>query len=264
MFKSLIRMLANPVGISHGALKRVLKNGSYLVLSSMCSRIWRSYGVNWKTILMAVVIVLALQGTSMAVQITATWTGGAGNWNVGGNWSGGVVPNNGMDTFNVLIDGGNIGTNSTVSLDMNATIDNLTIDALDSLGINNARSLTLVSGAGAGTITNNGSIALNATVSLTDLRMSGNVTMQGTGKFNLSNSLNNRILGVLSTDRLTNQAGHTIQGAGQIGADFMALTNQGTINANQTNSLTIDLTNTAGSAVNDGILKASNGGTLII
>lgn len=60
MFKSLIRMLANPVGISHGALKRVLKNGSYLVLSSMCSRIWRSYGVNWKTILMAVVIVLAL------------------------------------------------------------------------------------------------------------------------------------------------------------------------------------------------------------
>ena len=87
---------------------------------------------------------------------------------------------------------------------------------MDSLGINNARSLTLVSGAGAGTITNNGSIALNATVSLTDLRMSGNVTMQGT------------------------------------------------INANQTNSLTIDLTNTAGSAVNDGILKASNGGTLII
>ena len=42
------------------------------------------------------VIILALQGTSTAVQITATWNGGAGNWDTAGNWSGAVVPNNGL------------------------------------------------------------------------------------------------------------------------------------------------------------------------
>ena len=52
--------------------------------------------VNWKAVFMAVVIILALQGTSTAVQITATWNGGAGNWDTAGNWSGAVVPNNGL------------------------------------------------------------------------------------------------------------------------------------------------------------------------
>ncbi|ODS32454.1 MAG: PEP-CTERM motif protein [Candidatus Scalindua rubra] len=171
------------------------------------------------------------------------------------------MPNNGVDTFNVQIDNGN-ATNSSVSLDTNATIDNLTIDALDSLGINNVRILTVISGAGAGTITNAGSIALNSIASVTDLRVSGgNVNLTGGGTVTMSNFTNNRIHGVVSTNRLTNQAGHTIQGAGQIGANAMALTNQGTINANQTNSLTIDLSSPG---INDGTFKASSGGTLIV
>ncbi|ODS31085.1 MAG: PEP-CTERM motif protein [Candidatus Scalindua rubra] len=385
----------------------------------MCSRIGRSYGV---TVFMALVIMLVLQGTSNAVQLTTTWNGGAGNWNVAGNWSGGVVPNNGVDTFNVLIDNGN-ATNSSVSLDTNATIDNLTIDALDSLGINNGRILTVVSGATAGTvsnagtismnsvgnttdllvsggnvnltgggtvtmsdnvnnrmgsfvstnqslidanqtnlltidpsatgaintgtmqassggtlrlqggtftntggtiqaldgslvelgntttitggtlttagtgvirhisgaatldgigltnagafennnattttligtITNTGTVAMNSTGSFTDLKVSGtNVNLGGAGMLTMSNFTNNRIHGVVSTNRLTNQAGHTIQGAGQIGVNFMALTNEGTINANQANSLTIDLSS---AGINDGTFKASSGGTLIV
>src|SRR3990167_3810049 len=145
--------------------------------------------VNWKAVFMAVVIILALQGTSMAVQITATWNGGAGNWNTAGNWSGAVVPNNGADTFNVQIDNGN-ATNSSVSLNMAATIDNLTIDVSDSLDINNAQSLTIGSGVGAGTITNNGSIAMNSIGNVTDLVMTGasDVTLGGTGTVTMSDN----------------------------------------------------------------------------
>ncbi len=40
--------IENPVGISHGALNPVRKSGSYLILSSPCSRTGHSYGVNQK------------------------------------------------------------------------------------------------------------------------------------------------------------------------------------------------------------------------
>ena len=163
---------------------------------------------------MALVITLALQGTSTAVQITATWNGGAGNWNTAGNWSGGVVPNNGADTFNVQIDNGN-ATNSSVSLNMAATIDNLTIDVSDSLDINNAQSLTIGSGVGAGTITNNGSITMNAFGNLTDLVMTGagDVTLSGTGTITMSDNTENRIYSNNIGQRLIQEAGHTIKGA---------------------------------------------------
>ena len=155
---------------------------------------------------MAVVIILALQGRSMAVQITATWNGGAGNWNTAGNWSGGVVPNNGADTFNVQIDNGN-ATNSSVSLNMVATIDNLTIDVLDSLGINNIWSL-VIGGVGAGTITNNGSITMNSVGSFTDLVMTGagDVTLSGTGTVTMSDNIQNRIRGGDAEQRLIQEA----------------------------------------------------------
>jgi len=38
---------------------------------------------------------------------------GAGNWNVAGSWTPAGVPNNGGgNTYNVFIDGGNIGENN--------------------------------------------------------------------------------------------------------------------------------------------------------
>jgi hypothetical protein len=51
---------------------------------------------------------LALLTVASAVlaQTTDTWTDGTGSWNVAGNWSAGVVPNNGGGTFyNVVISG---------------------------------------------------------------------------------------------------------------------------------------------------------------
>jgi len=215
-------------------------------------------------LLVFLIILFFFKGSTQAIQVDAVWIdGAAGNWNTAGNWSGGVVPNNaGGSTYNVKIDNGNTGQNSSVSLNMSATIDNLTIDSGDSLGINTGQTLTLASGAGAGTISNAGSLTLNATTSITQLRVSGgDVSLTGGGTVTLSNNANNRIIGAVSTDRLIN-VDNTIQGAGNIGGNNMALTNQGLIDANQTNSLTID--SSASGAINTGTMRASSGGTLTL
>ena len=85
-----------------------------------------------------------------------------------------------------------------------------------------------------GTITNNGTIALNSAGNVTDLIISGAVTYTGGGSITMSNNTNNRIYGSPATDTLTNDATNTIQGAGQIGAggNHLSLTNNGTIDAN--------------------------------
>jgi hypothetical protein len=203
---------------------------------------------------------VALAQPAHAAALSATWNGGVGNWNVGANWSGGVVPcNTASNTYSVDIDGGNTGVISSVTLDINCTIDNLTVDAGDSLVIPNIRSLTVIgdSTSGAGSVSNSGVISLNSVGNNTDLRVNGgNVTLSGSGTVSLSDNGANRILGTFSTDRLINQ-GNTISGAGQIGANTMALTNQATITANGANLLIIDPNGTG--AINTGTMNAAAG-----
>ncbi len=147
---------------------------------------------------------LLLTGRSSALQVNATWDGGTGNWSLNTNWTPDTVPNNGTNTYNVLIDGGNL-INSVVYLDTNPTIDNLTIDSGDSLSINNWKILRLTGG---GTITNNGVMSLNSSGSLTSLYLnSGNVTLTGTGTLTLSNNSANYIYGSSTAYNLTNAAG---------------------------------------------------------
>ena len=71
-------------------------------------------------------------------QTTDNWKGGSGNWSVSSNWSAGVPNGN----FNVFIDNGN-ALASPVTLDMNAAINNLTIDSDDSLAISDNHALTV-------------------------------------------------------------------------------------------------------------------------
>ncbi len=176
------------------------------------------------------------------VLIETTWTGGTGNWNVAGNWSPAAVPNNGTDEYNVLIDGGITGTASVVSLDISPTITGFAIDSGDTLGINNATTLTLQS---SGTYSNNGTLSLNSLGNQTNLVIGSitggeTLTIGGTGTISLSNNTNNRIYGAAGTNRLVLGSGQTLKGAGQIGVNLLALTNQGTIEATLSNSLTID------------------------
>ena len=101
--------------------------------------------------------------------------------------------------------------------------------------INDNTTLNLV-----GTITNSGTLTLNSLGNTTSLVIQGDVTLDGGGTVTLSNAPQNRILGAANTDRLTN-SDNTIQGSGNIGANLMALTNNGTIIANVSNALTIDV-----------------------
>ena len=66
------------------------------------------------------------------------------------------------------------------------------------------------------------------------------------------------------SNRLTN-IDNTIQGQGDIGNNGIAITNQGTINANLSGkTLTIDPANVTNAFINSGTLEASNGGTLVL
>ena len=135
--------------------------------------------------------------------------------------------------------------------------------------VENAGTMTVSDGAMLpldGTIDNTGTIALNSTGDETDLQIIGDgVTLQGGGYLTLSDSHENIIFGTNSATTLTN-VDNTISGAGQIGIGDGNLTlvneTHGTIDANISGgTLTLD---TGHTITNDGILEATNGGTLQI
>jgi hypothetical protein len=119
-----------------------------------------------------------------------------------------------------------------------------------------------------GTISNNGALQLIANGANTDLDINGAVTLKGTGKVTMSNDLNNHIMGyaqVAPGASLTNQS--TIQGAGTIGWNGAigagnSITNQGTIFANQKNSLSIGVG--AGTFTNTGTLHVNKGSAMYV
>ena len=117
-----------------------------------------------------------------------------------------------------------------------------------------------------GTITNTGSITSAATSSVTDIVVAtGGLTLNGGGTINLSSS-NDGIRAATSGDRLTN-VDNLIRGRGLLGQNSTAITNQsgGIIDANVSGaSLTLDPANVTNAFVNDGLLRASNGGILIL
>jgi len=184
---------------------------------------------------------------------------------------------------NSQILGGTFTTNGTLTL-ANGTINasltnNGTINAVSGLNtfagtvLNNAgASINVNSGAAlqletGGTYTNNGTINLAGATLLLDATgngASGNtVTLAGSGSLTLSNSGGNMITEASGNSGLTlvNGAGHTIQGAGEIGGDpTFTLNNQGTMNANQPAGIQI----AAGSIVNSGLMEATAGSVLEI
>ncbi len=99
---------------------------------------------------------------------------------------------------------------------------------------------------------------------LSDIELSGSVTLTGGGSLTMSNTTNNRIYGITSNAALLNDISNTIQGSGQVGindgtGNSFTLTNNGTIDANQSNHLQIAPTSTV---VNTNTLEATGGGTL--
>lgn len=178
------------------------------------------------------------------------WNGSLSNsWGTPANWTGGLPTSAGAVAITST-------TNNPVILDVAGQAGTLTLGATNGLDINDSESLTVNGGA----IGNAGAIQMNASGGNTDLIIAGGgtTTLNGGGTLTLSNNTNNRIYATSAGTTLTN-TNNTISGAGQIGVVGSGLTvnNAGTINANQSNALTL-----AGTIVNTGVLESTSGGTL--
>lgn len=118
-----------------------------------------------------------------------------------------------------------------------------------------------------GTITNNGTIAVQGGTDTSFLRLAqGDVTLAGGGTLDIGNSTNSLVLGITGAGatqyRLTNSHGHTISGGGQLGENTMGLTNLGLIRADRSVALTVNPN--ASGFTNIGTLAAAPGSTLIV
>jgi hypothetical protein len=159
-------------------------------------------------------------------------------------------------TANTTITGGTLSTAGTgqiyVASGNEANLSGLTISSGSALNVQNNGELNVT-----GTITNNGTITLEAAGNTTYFYAPSAATLTGSGTLVLS-STNGSYTGVVeAASTLTND--ETIEGAGSI--QDGTFTNNGTINANVSGQgLTLQ---TFSAATNTGTMEASNGGTLV-
>ncbi len=198
---------------------------------------------------------LFLTGT-LPIQAQSVWNlGGNGNWNTAGNWSPVGVPN-GSTTDVVIGDGA-----STITMNLSPAIRNLSIASGNTLSFSNQSDLVVH-----GTVTNNGLIFVNQTGNSgsTAFQAEANAILSGTGLLRMSrfaNGGNSRITSAAGFT-LTQQAGHTIAGAGYLNG---ALINLGVVQADVSqattgNQLVLDFEN----KVNQNLLQAAANSILAI
>ena len=166
----------------------------------------------------------------------------------GGTLQGGTLSSSGSGA--IIVQGGQTGH-------LDGTTN--TIVNTGSVDVQNQGTLTAI-----GTITNNGTIALQSSNQPTDFVIgAAGLTLNGTGTLEMSNNASNRIYGAAATDVLTNST-DLIQGAGQLGAGTLTFINSagGTVDANLATTLVL---NTGANVVtNNGLLESTTGGGLVI
>jgi fibronectin-binding autotransporter adhesin len=136
-----------------------------------------------------------------------------------------------------------------------ATLNNVTISAGSQYNSPAGNSTTVTGG-----LTNNGTIIVNSNAggNVASLTFSGSQTLAGSGSVVLNYLSSYAQLNTSNSGVLTQAAGHTISGYGEINA---ALINQGTVNANVNGQTLFLLTN---SMANSGTMEATSGGLLNI
>ena len=190
--------------------------------------------------------------TLRAQVITSTWIGtvltATGNWTDSLFWLPPPQPGYNVTINNVLL------LPAAVSLDVDATVNQLSLGSGAQLKITNGRKLQL----NANSVIN-GTLLLSSTGSATEL-LAGNlgVTLSGTGSIIMSANAANQIRGG-SSNGFINQL--TISGSGTIGDGQMDFTNQGTIIANNA-AVPLILNPNATGMINTGTFRATAGATL--
>ncbi len=161
-----------------------------------------------------------------------------------------------VSLYGVTINGGTLTTSGTGTIQATcclnySTLNGVTLNGTFSLIGNNIGYL-------GGAITDNGSMLINSGATLDIV---GAVPLKGSGSLTISN--NSALMGYAQAAGASLTSQIPIQGAGSItpssGSSF---TNQATVNANQTNPLTINSGN--GTVTNTGTLEATNGATLAL
>ena len=195
-------------------------------------------------------------GTSCPASGTTNWIApGNGNWSVGTNWSTGSQPVSGAI---VCIANGASGAH-VVTVDVNPSVGGLYIDAGNTMTIN--ANVTFVA---AGIISNSGTIVLNvSTSSNVVMTFSGAVTLTGGGTITLSKGASGVPIFNNSNNGFLTNVNNTIQGAGVIGNNGLAFTNEaaGIVNANDAGGNTLTFAST-GTVVNQGLMEATGIGVL--
>jgi fibronectin-binding autotransporter adhesin len=108
-----------------------------------------------------------------------------------------------------------------------------------------------------------GPLQMNSAGNTTDVRFETSpFTVTGAGGIESSNTTANRIYGVTSDTRLVIAANSSVRGSMQLGVNQMLLTNHGVIDADASSGIVVDLS--AGGGINDGTMRASNGGVMTI
>jgi hypothetical protein len=218
-------------------------------------------------------VLMSVGGIRSQAQTAVSWTGGTGNWNLGSNWSGGVVPNNGDGkTYNVTVGSGTAA--ETVTLNLGATVSDLTLGTTSGNGVTlqsvASDSLTLASG-GSLTIANSGTLLFNTTGSDITVGSGGTLTNNGTIDLEASGET------LKVTGTTTNAAGANLNIEGGSAATFTGnVNNSGTITTGfsgggNTVTVTGTFTNASGATLAlDGsgdvanINALSNAGTLTL
>ena len=166
------------------------------------------------------------------------------------NWAGLSFLAGGTVTFNVTFD----PPLDASQLNIAQTLDGSALPA------NNSGTLTIADGtelALAGTIDNTGAIAVDGASAATAIGINGNVTLQGGGEIDFTDSNQNYIFG----DGTLINVDNTISGSGDLGNGTLIFDNAGVIETNGSYALIIDTG--ANPFVNTGTLE-TDGGTLIV
>jgi hypothetical protein len=197
--------------------------------------------------------VLALALAAPASAQTLEWNNAAGgDWNIASNWNPQNVPDSGAEHPSIALAG-----EYAVTLGFSPTIGKLSITNPDAtLSILGGATLT----SGHAAMVNHGFILINGNKSTSNasLRTSLNTSLSGDGQIVLrlgSQDLNDASL-LTPSGSLTQGAGHTIRGAGTLGA---LLINAGTVRADAPGEVLMLATN---SKSNSGVMEATGGGIL--
>ncbi len=154
--------------------------------------------------------------------------------------------------------GGGVIQTSGAGGTLDGTSSPVTIAPGAAVVVNNNNALGI-----AGTIDNKGTIALQSLGNFTDLVVSsGTTTLKGGGSVTLSNSSANRVFGGVGST--LDNVDNTISGTGQLGTNAnLSIVNRsgGVIDANQTGAL---LLNGGTPVTNNGLIRATNTGGLVI